>query len=70
MAGSLLGPEAGDLDAYVTHKTLDGLFLKVAEEEKRVRENPLTHTTDLLQKVFGPLQKGATRRNGGVRPNE
>jgi len=56
-AASLLGPEAGDLDAYVTRKALDGLFLKVAEEEKRIRENPLARTTDLLQKVFGAFQK-------------
>lgn len=55
--GSLLGPEASDLDAYVTRKALDGLFLKVAEEEKRIRENPVARTTDLLQKVFGSIQK-------------
>lgn len=55
--GSLLGPDAGDLDAYVTRKALDGLFLKIAEEEKRIRENPLARTTDLLQKVFGSIPK-------------
>lgn len=52
-AASLLGAEAGDLDAYVTRKTLDGLFFKIAEEEKRIRENPVARTTDLLQRVFG-----------------
>jgi uncharacterized protein YaaQ len=51
--GSLLGMEAPDLDSYVTHKTLDGLFLKIAEQEKQIRENPVARTTDLLQKVFG-----------------
>lgn len=44
---------AGDLDAYVTNKALDGLFLMVAEEEKRIRENPAARTTELLKKVFG-----------------
>ena len=50
---SLLSTEATDLDGYVTEKTLDGLFLMVAEEEKRIRENPLARTSDLLKKVFG-----------------
>ncbi|MCC7373908.1 MAG: DUF4197 domain-containing protein [Verrucomicrobiales bacterium] len=47
------GMEAFDLDAYVTRKTLDGLFLKMADEEKAIRENPAARTTELLQKVFG-----------------
>lgn len=42
-----------DLDSYVTEKTLDGLFLKLAHEERRIRENPVARTTDLLKKVFG-----------------
>lgn len=50
---SLLSEDTTDLDGYVTDKTLDGLFLMVAEEEKRIRENPLARTSDLLKKVFG-----------------
>jgi hypothetical protein len=50
---SLLSRESTDIDGYVTEKTLDGLFLMVAEEEKRIRENPLARTSDLLRKVFG-----------------
>jgi len=50
---SLLSSSATDLDGYVTAKTLDGLFLMVAEEEKRIRENPLARSTELLKKVFG-----------------
>ena len=46
-----------DLDGYITHKALDGLFLKIAEQEKLIRENPLARTTDLLQKVFGAVGK-------------
>ncbi len=42
-----------DLDADVTRKTLDGLFLKLAEEERLIRENPVARSTDLLKKVFG-----------------
>ena len=41
-----------DLDAYVTRATLDGLYLMMAEEERRIRRNPLARSTDLLKKVF------------------
>ena len=42
-----------DLDGYVTQKALDSLFLQVAAEEKRIRENPAARGTALLKKVFG-----------------
>jgi Protein of unknown function (DUF4197) len=42
-----------DIDAYVTRKTLDALFTLVAEEERRIREDPVARTTELLRKVFG-----------------
>ena len=41
-----------DLDRYVTQKTLDGLFLKLAQEEKLIRQDPLARSTELLKKVF------------------
>jgi len=41
-----------DLDAYVTRAALNGLYLQMAEEERRIRRNPLARTTDLLKKVF------------------
>jgi hypothetical protein len=41
-----------DLDAYVTHKAMDGLFLLVAREEKKIRDNPVERTTELMKKVF------------------
>lgn len=52
---SLLSAESVDVDAYITSKAMDGLFLMVAEEEKRIRENPIARTTDLLKKVFGAV---------------
>ncbi|MCU0786268.1 MAG: DUF4197 domain-containing protein [Verrucomicrobia bacterium] len=55
LGSSLLGKQAPDLDEYVTRKTLDGLFVKIAEQEKQIRENPMARTTDLLQKVFGAV---------------
>ena len=54
---SLLPAGTADLDGYVTDKTLDGLFLMIAREEKRIRENPLGYSSDLLQKVFGAYAK-------------
>ena len=46
---------ATDLSEYSTNKGLDGLFLKVQDEEKKIRENPLHRVTDILSKVFGEL---------------
>jgi len=56
-ASSLLGEDTMDLDGYVTRKTLDGLFVKIGQEEQRIRENPVARTTDLLQKVFGAVRQ-------------
>lgn len=41
-----------DLDAYVTQKAIDGLFVLVADEEQQIRKDPLARTTDLLKRVF------------------
>jgi hypothetical protein len=42
-----------DLDDYVTNKALDGLFLMIAKEEKKIRKDPAARVTELLRKVFG-----------------
>ncbi len=42
-----------DLENHVTHKALDGLFLMIAEEEKRIRQDPVARSTELLKQVFG-----------------
>jgi len=42
-----------DLDHYVTNKALDGLFIMVGEEEKKIRKDPAARVTDLLKTVFG-----------------
>lgn len=46
-----------DLVKYTTGKALDGLFLKLAGEEKKIRTNPAARVTELLQKVFGSVKK-------------
>jgi hypothetical protein len=42
-----------DLDRYVTQKALDGLFLLIEDEERRIRADPVARTSELLRKVFG-----------------
>lgn len=51
--GGLLKTQSLDVDAYVTDKALDGLFTMVAQEETRIREDPVARSTDLLKKLFG-----------------
>lgn len=41
-----------DLDDYVTQRALEGLFVKIADEEARIRRDPAARTTELLRKVF------------------
>jgi hypothetical protein len=45
-------PSAFDLDAYVTQRALDGVWLLMAEEEQRLRRHPETSGSELLQKAF------------------
>lgn len=42
-----------DLTAYVTDRALNGVFLYIAEEEGKIRNNPAARVTDILKKVFG-----------------
>lgn len=52
--GQKLNP---DLDAYITQKAIDGLFLMVSKEENKIRKDPAAQVTELLSKVFGSLLK-------------
>ena len=51
--GGIFGTKSLDVDEYVTDKTLDGLFSIIAQEEARIREDPIARSTELLKKVFG-----------------
>src|SRR5438477_640104 len=42
-----------DLDRYVVGKALDGLFLTLGQEERKIRTNPSARITELLKDVFG-----------------
>ncbi|WP_290930562.1 DUF4197 domain-containing protein [Hyphomonas sp.] len=52
-AGGITSSLQADLTAHAVDYGLDGIFLYVAEEEKKIRENPLARSTDLLRRVFG-----------------
>ena len=56
LIGAIVGKDAQDLDGYVTDKALDGLFLMVANEERKIRRDPVGRTTSILRKVFGVLK--------------
>lgn len=42
-----------DLDAYLTEQALNGLFIKIAEEEANIRQDPMARVNDILERVFG-----------------
>ena len=46
-----------NLDDYATNRAIDGLFLLIAKEEANIRANPVARTTEILQKVFGSLDR-------------
>lgn len=52
----LMDAADADLDAWVTRKALDGLFLTIAENERAIRKDPLGQTSRLLRDVFGALR--------------
>ena len=45
-------PVNPDLEDYVTNKTIEGIFVLIANQEKEIRDNPKARTSALLQKVF------------------
>lgn len=51
--GALSTSLRDDITTSAVNFGLDGLFLYVAAEEKRIREDPLARTTEILRKVFG-----------------
>lgn len=63
LANSVAGRVAGlkpvntDLDDYLTNRALNGMFLKVEQEEYKIRKDISARITPLLQRVFGSLDK-------------
>ena len=52
----LVKKEDANIAQYVTGRTLDGLFLVIGEEERKIRRDPLATGSAIVQKVFGTLK--------------
>jgi len=58
--GSALGlirAEQASIERYVTQKALDGLYTMIAEEEKKIRANPVAAGSEIIRRVFGALNR-------------
>ena len=47
-----------DLAGYVTERALSGLFLRISDEENKIRTDPAARVTSILQEVFGAAAGG------------
>lgn len=52
----LVRKEDANIQQYVTGKSLDGLYLMIGEEEKKIRQDPVGTGSAVLKKVFGALK--------------
>lgn len=55
VAFGLMKPQDASIEQYVTGKALDGLYLMIGEEEKKIRQDPVGTGSAILKKVFGSL---------------
>ncbi len=46
-----------DLKSYATQRTIDGMYILIAQEEKKIREDPGARVTSLLKRVFSQTGK-------------
>lgn len=53
LALGLVKKEDANMQQYVTGKALDGLYLMIGEEERKIRANPVATGSAILKKVFG-----------------
>ena len=53
----LVDAQDADLNRYITRKALDGLYLMIAEEEKKIRQDPVGAASGIISKVFGAIGK-------------
>jgi hypothetical protein len=56
MGLGLVKKEDANIQQYVTGKALDGLYLMIGEEERKIRQNPAAAGSAILKKVFGALK--------------
>lgn len=53
----LVKGEDAKLENYVTRKGLDGLFAAMAEEERKIRQDPVGSASNIIRRVFGAIGK-------------
>jgi hypothetical protein len=51
-----LSKDEANIQQYVTGKALDGLYLMIGEEERKIRSNPAATGSAILKKVFGAIK--------------
>lgn len=51
----LVRKEDANIQQYVTGKSVDGLYVMIGEEEKKIRKDPVGTGSAILKKVFGAL---------------
>lgn len=52
----LVSREDANIQNYITGKALDGLYLIIGEEERKIRQDPIGTGSAILKKVFGSLR--------------
>jgi hypothetical protein len=52
----LVKGDAANIEQYVTHKALDGLYTMIGEEERAIRQNPAAAGSAIVSKVFSALR--------------
>ena len=52
----LVKKEDANIQQYVTGKSLDGLYIIIGDEEKKIRQNPVGAGSAILSKVFGAMK--------------
>ena len=52
----LITAQDANVNDYVTAKALDGLFSRIADEEKAIRKDPLGQASSLIKTVFGAVR--------------
>ena len=52
----LVKKDDANVQQYVTRKALDGLYLMIGEEERKIRQDPVGTGSAILSKVFGSLK--------------
>jgi hypothetical protein len=52
----LVKKEDANIQRYVTGKSLDGLYVVIGDEERKIRQDPVGSGSAILQKVFGALR--------------